>query len=189
MLLEFHIDISLVAGFPFFKSATNCWCDIAKLCDAAILYLSKTCDVPLPETNKSRLKNGRVGNQILPLLVLPVVTLLGVWKRHLFRGEKWPPFGLSKGHGWKKLALCFQSVPFSEAIRRLRVWNFLPGLTVHDLEKGSAAFQRDVVSKEGSGGMVLGFRVYCTKWVIASHDRADRGYNPSYPLVKAIYRG
>ena len=57
---------------------------------------------------------------------------------------------------------------------------------MHDLEKGSAAFQRDVVSKEGGGGMVLGFRVYCTKWVIASH---YRGYNPSYPLKKAIYRG
>ena len=47
VLLEFHIDISWVAGFPFFKSATNCWCDIANLCDAAILYLSKKCDVPL----------------------------------------------------------------------------------------------------------------------------------------------
>ena len=39
--------------------------------------------------------------------------------------------------------------PFQN-IKRLQVlWNFLPGLSVHDLEKGSNAFQRDVVSKEG----------------------------------------
>ena len=39
--------------------------------------------------------------------------------------------------------------PFQN-IKRLKVhWNVLPGQSVHDLEKGSNAFQRDVVSKEG----------------------------------------
>ena len=89
----------------------------------------------------------------------PTPTVLPKEWRHLLKFHCIPKFSakyISKNirpiaYDWNLFLSAFFSVCF--LFRISRGWRFfenvLPGLSVHDLEKGSNAFRSDVVSKEG----------------------------------------
>ena len=112
--------------------------------------------------------------------------LFGRITRDLFRGwnreVKWPPFGLSKGHDWKKLEpeINYYLMATNSSPLKMDGWNTIVSFW------GSGLF---------SGAFAVSFRE-CTSWIVAkqgnltcNHRRAEWNYKDHHTLRVQIYWG